>query len=150
MKKKEILLLIGDKLRTLRISKNITQEEIAKNLNVKRSTYTNWENARTEIPLDILNKIAIYYKVSLDYIFNFNNKKSFYNKDLDYDILATNLNTYLKEHNLKIEALAIDVSTTVSTIWAYLHSKVHIRTTYLYLICEVNNLSADYLLGRVD
>ncbi len=148
IKKKEILLIIGDKLRTLRISKNITQEEIARCLNIKRATYTNWENARTEIPLDILNKIAIYYEVSLDYMFNFNNKKSSYNKDLNYDIFATNLNTYLKKNNLKIESLAIDASTTISTIWAYLHNKVHIRTIYLYLICQTNNLSVDCLFSR--
>ena len=147
-KKKQILLIISTQLHTLRQNKLITQEELAKHLNVNRATYTNWETGRTEIPLDMLNKIAIYYNVSIDYLFNFNKVKSNYNKELDYNKLSNNLNKYIKTNKLKIEALAIDANTTVSTIWAYLHNKVKIRTTYLYLICKNNKLSADNLFER--
>ncbi len=147
-KKKQILLIISNKLSMLRKSKGITQEELANILKVKRATYTNWETGRTEIPLDKLNSIAIYYNVAIDYMFDFNNNKSNYNKELDYKKLALNLANYIKVNKLKIEALAIDAGTTVSTIWAYLHNNVKIRTVYLYLICKNNSLSADKLLER--
>ena len=150
--KQRILYNLSIKLKNLRVNKNLTQTELANFLNVKRTTYTNWEVGRTEIPIEMLNKIAIYYNINMDYLLCLDKRKNIktYNKDLNFNIFATNLKKYLKDNNLKIEALAIDANTTISTIWAYLHNKVKIRTIYLYLICKNNNLSMDYLLGRVD
>ena len=147
--KNKVLYEISLKLQELRINANLTQTEIANKLNINRNTYANWEIGRVEIPLDKINEIAIFYKINIDYILGLDKcKKSKYKKELNYKAFATNLNNYLKNNKLKIEALAIDANTTTSTIWAYLHNKVKIRTIYLYLICKNNNLSADKLFER--
>ena len=147
--KNKVLYEISLKLQELRTNANLTQVEVANKLNINRNTYANWEIGRVEIPLDKINEIAIFYKINIDYILGLDKCKKITNKNkLNYEILAKNLNNYLKNNKLKIEALAIDANTTVSTIWAYLHNKVKIRTIYLYLICKNNNLSVDKMFER--
>ena len=52
----------------LRKDKKMTQEEIAKELNMTQSTYQHYENGRAEPSIDTLCKLADYYHVTLDYI----------------------------------------------------------------------------------
>lgn len=147
--KSEILYPISDKLRLLREEKNLTQEDLATKINIKRTTYANYETARIEIPLEMLNTLANFYEVNIDYILNLaKRQKIIHHEKVNYEVLASNLRKYLKENNLKIKSFALDANTTISTIWAYLHNKECIRTTYLYLICKNNQLSADELLER--
>ena len=58
------------RIRDLREDKDLTQEEIAKILNVYTTTYQRWERGETEIPAHIIIKLCKYYKVSADYILN--------------------------------------------------------------------------------
>jgi len=56
------------KITELRKEKKITQEEIAKYLNMTQSTYQHYETGRTEPNIETLCKLADYYNVSLDYL----------------------------------------------------------------------------------
>ena len=58
----------------LRKDNNMTQDEIAKILNIDRSNYAKLESKNTStISSDTLNKLATFYKVSVDYLLK-NNK----------------------------------------------------------------------------
>lgn len=52
----------------LRKKKNLTQNDVAKYLNMTQSTYQHYENNRAEPNIDTLCKLADLYKVSLDYL----------------------------------------------------------------------------------
>lgn len=52
----------------LRKSKKMTQEEVAKYLNLTQSTYQHYENERAEPNISTLCKLADLYNVSLDYL----------------------------------------------------------------------------------
>ena len=56
------------KLRELREENNYTQSQIAKYLNVRQNTYSQYENEKRQLPIDVLIKLAKLYKVSTDYI----------------------------------------------------------------------------------
>ena len=56
------------RLRDLREDNDITQNQIASILNVKQNTYSQYENGKREVPIDILWKLADYYNVSIDYL----------------------------------------------------------------------------------
>jgi transcriptional regulator with XRE-family HTH domain len=58
----------GISIANLRIDKDITQQDIAKYLNITQRTYSKYETGESNIPLDVLCKIADYHKVSTDYI----------------------------------------------------------------------------------
>lgn len=57
----------GEHLRFLRTSRtDMSQTDIAKQLNIDRSTYTNYELGKTEPPMETLKKIAGIFGVSMD------------------------------------------------------------------------------------
>lgn len=58
------------KLSELRIKHRLTQEELSKILGVGRSTYSMYEQGNREMDYTLLVKLADFYKVSLDYLFN--------------------------------------------------------------------------------
>ena len=59
----------GERLREIRLQKNMTQEQIAKKLNLAVSTIGMYETGE-RIPRDeIKKKIAKYYDVSIEYLF---------------------------------------------------------------------------------
>ncbi|OES45413.1 helix-turn-helix domain-containing protein [Domibacillus iocasae] len=58
--------MLGDKLKALRGKR--TQEEVANAIGLSRARYSHYENNRVEPDIDILVKIADYYKVSVDYL----------------------------------------------------------------------------------
>ena len=63
------------RLRDLREDNDLKQYQIAKILNIKQNTYSQYENERREIPIDLLWKLADFYKTSIDYIVGRTNKK---------------------------------------------------------------------------
>ncbi|MBQ8738352.1 MAG: helix-turn-helix domain-containing protein [Clostridia bacterium] len=58
---------LGKKLKDLRKSKNITQEELASELGLERSSIAKYETGTTP-SIDIITKIANYFKVSIDWL----------------------------------------------------------------------------------
>ena len=57
-----------ENIRNLRIDRGLTQEQIAKVLNVKQNTYSQYEIGVLNYPIDVLIKLADYYGVSVDYL----------------------------------------------------------------------------------
>ena len=51
------------------------QETIAKLLGTSQTQYSRWERGEREIPFHIVIKLAVYYKVSIDYIAGLTNNK---------------------------------------------------------------------------
>ncbi len=56
------------RLKDLREDNDKTQNQIAALLNVKQNTYSQYENGKREVPINILWKLADYYNVSIDYL----------------------------------------------------------------------------------
>ena len=56
------------KLKDLREENNFTQSQIAEYLNIKQNTYSQYENEKRQLPIDVLIKLAKFYKVTTDYI----------------------------------------------------------------------------------
>ena len=56
------------RLKDIREDRDLTQEEVAKILNVKQNTYHQYETEKRQIPIQALIKLAIFYNLSLDYI----------------------------------------------------------------------------------
>ena len=57
---------IGEKIVHLRITSNISQEELAKNLKVSRQSLSKWENNDTLPPLNTIKDLCQIFKVSAD------------------------------------------------------------------------------------
>lgn len=59
---------MGEKLKQLRKVKNKTLKEVAKELGITLSAYSNYEQGIREPSYDVLKKICKYYDVSADYL----------------------------------------------------------------------------------
>ena len=56
------------RLRDLREDKDLTQTELVALLHMHKTTYTNYEQGKREIPFSLAIRLAKFYNVSLDYI----------------------------------------------------------------------------------
>ena len=56
------------RLRELREDKDLTQDELVQILGMHKTTYTNYEQGKREIPFALAIRLAEFYNVSLDYI----------------------------------------------------------------------------------
>ncbi len=56
------------RLRDLREDHDLTQNQLVKKLGMHKTTYTNYEQGKRDLPLEVAIKIARFYNVSLDYI----------------------------------------------------------------------------------
>ena len=59
---------IGQRIKQLRLERNITQPELAKAINVSNGLISFWENSVNEPKASLILKLAIYFNVSSDYL----------------------------------------------------------------------------------
>ncbi len=62
------MILYYPRLRDLREDKDLTQNELVDILKMHKTTYTNYEQGKREIPFSLAIRLAKFYNVSLDYI----------------------------------------------------------------------------------
>ncbi|UJF34311.1 helix-turn-helix domain-containing protein [Paenibacillus hexagrammi] len=58
----------GDRIALLRDKHALTQEELANKLGISRASLSHYETSRREPDYDTINKIATFFKVSIDYL----------------------------------------------------------------------------------
>lgn len=59
---------IGHKIKVLRKSLGLTQNELAENIGIARATLSGYENQISQPDIETLKKIAIFFSVSTDYL----------------------------------------------------------------------------------
>lgn len=61
--------IFGKRLREVRKSKKLTQQQIADEIGVNRGSYSNWEKGKREPSFENLIKLADLLEVTLDWLF---------------------------------------------------------------------------------
>ena len=56
------------RLRELRVSAGMNQTDLADILDMQQNQYSRYERGERELPMHLFVKLAVYYKVSLDYM----------------------------------------------------------------------------------
>ena len=142
----------GTRLEELRENQNLSLQDISKMLAFDKDTYGKFEREYTTIPLIHLNTLCNYFKVSIDYILGFTSKKQYQKikEDIDLKIAGMRLKELRKENKLTLIKLGNILGCSYGTIASYESGKQLIATHFLYQICKNYNISADYLLGKID
>lgn len=60
--------ILPERLKTLRLEKGLTQQQLADALNMNSVTYLRYEKGQREPSIDTLIEIAEFYSVSIDYL----------------------------------------------------------------------------------
>ena len=145
-------MMYGRKLKELRERNGMTQEQLGLYIGVTKQAFHHFETEYTIIPIKHLNEICNYFNVSLDYIFEFNNTLQYENikLEINLDIMKDRLKEFRKDNKLSQEKLATLLNVCKGTIGNYETARSVIATPFLYTICKKYNISADYLLGKVE
>lgn len=144
--------MYNKRLKELRESNNLDLQDLSTLLNFEKDTYGKYEREYIIIPIKHLNTLCNYFDVSIDYIFGFTNKTNYnnYQKEIDTKKVSKRLKEFRKDNNLTQEKLAKLLNVVKGTIGNYESARALIATPFLYTICKKYNISADYLLGKVD
>ena len=62
--------IFSENLRLLRKGKAVSQQKVANALFISRPALSKYEEGRSEPPLEIVNRLANYYEVSIDELVN--------------------------------------------------------------------------------
>ena len=137
-------------LKKLRNEKEITQQYIANILNVKRSTYNSWERRDVMIPLEIADKLSLYYKVRLSYIIGIDKEIKYINdiKEINYNTLLNNLNKLKKERHQSFTDIANNIGCSRSICHRYFNGLTTLPIDRLVLLSKLYNMDIDTLCGK--
>jgi len=98
-----------------------------------------------------LNTLSNYFNVSIDYLFQFTNIKNYDNSNsINLEISVKRLKEFRKDNKITQVNLAKMLNVANGTIANYECGRNFIATPFLYEICKKYNISADYLLGKID
>ena len=145
-------MIYGEILKELREEKELTQKDLGNLIQIHPATYSQFERESSIIPVKHLNTFANFFNVSFDYLFGFTNIRQ-YNEEkekIDKELSSQRLKEFRKENKITQIKLANFLNTTQSNIVGYEKGNFVIATPYLYMICKKYNISADYLLGKID
>ncbi len=68
------------RLRDLREDRDLSQREVAKLLEMSQTGYSKYETGENDIPTSVLQRLADFYNVSVDYLLGRTNQKVPYPK----------------------------------------------------------------------
>jgi transcriptional regulator with XRE-family HTH domain len=97
--------MIGENLKLLRKRKGVSQEEIAADLGLTRSSYSGYENGVAEPNIETLIKISEYYDISLDKFIKRDMSKI---SEKDWDKIDRGIDADLEGKHLRIIATTVD------------------------------------------
>lgn len=60
--------MFAERLKTLRLEANLTQNDVSQQFGISQPTYSNWEKGEKQPSPDKYPKIAEFYNVSVDYL----------------------------------------------------------------------------------
>ena len=67
--------MLGDIIKSLRLSHNLIQVQLANSLSVSKQTAPNWENNNILPSIDMLVKLSDFFSVPTDYLLELDNRK---------------------------------------------------------------------------
>ena len=145
-------MIICDRLKEIREKHGMNKKEFADYLGLKYTTYNNYETGTREPASDFLILISKKFDVSIDYLFGLNDKLNYKSSNCEIDAIKVGerLKEFRKENKLTQEKLAKILNMARSALANYERGRNIIATPFLYTICTKYNISADYLLGKIN
>jgi len=153
-----INLLFVERLKTLRESAGISQEELAKKIGLKRVAVTNYENGVRMPNLVMIVKIAEYFNVTTDYLLGKERhskpeyadaieRLGLWNKNID---CLNKLQTLIEALNQEM-ATSQDASEEIlSSEYFYYTKALEITNIFLYVILKRIDYDMVYLPQEID
>lgn len=134
----------------LRTDNDLKIREIADILGISVDNYFDYANGRSNFPLDKLNKLVNYFRVSFDYITGLSEVKSYFDGDINLNLLKQRMKEARINEKLSQEETAHVIGDKQSTYWNYESGNSTIPISKLYLLAKYYNISIDYFVGKTN
>lgn len=134
----------------LRNDHDLKIREISDILGISINNYFDYANGRSNFPLDKLNILVNYFKVSFDYITELSDVKKSYDGNINIDVLKIRIKEMRIQNGLSQEKVAHIIGDKQSTYWNYESGNSIIPISKLYLLAKFYNISIDYFVGKTD
>ncbi|MFA6105926.1 MAG: helix-turn-helix transcriptional regulator [Patescibacteria group bacterium] len=135
----------GTILKKLRLNEKITQKQLATNLDIERQTYCNYEQGIREPSRETLIKIAKYYDVSMDYLFELTDQPS---KQNNHYTIEKNRFVIHAIHNIKCHEETFFISSFLFDNLILLFEKLHtmkiVKNNYVGSTYDSSNNIGEY------
>ncbi len=128
-----------NRLKELRIKNNLTLDDIEAKTGIKRGTYSNYENNKTEPKMETWQKLADYFNVSTSYLMGLNNN-DFGNRIKELRI----------KNGLSQGDLAEKIGVKANTICQYEKGKRHPNDKIWQKLADYFNVSIPSASGEID
>ncbi|MGD9568252.1 MAG: helix-turn-helix domain-containing protein [Sedimentibacter sp.] len=106
---------IGERIHYLRIRSNLTSKELSKILNISESSVSLIENGKRKPSLEIVVKIAGYFKVTTDFLLGVSDSSHMdaYQSEIDISIVLENIIALINNQNqFFLDGKNVDKKTT--------------------------------------
>lgn len=139
------------RIKDLREDRDYTQDYISNILKTNRSSYANWENGETLIPLEKLDQLSVFYNVPLSYLLGIKNTYNKYGNvnKMNYGLMLDKLNKLKEGLLLTYQDIGDYLKVSKSTAYKYYEGQLKIPVNMLILLCELNKCDVDNLLGKI-
>lgn len=141
---------IGERLKYIRETYDVSQEELGSVLDVSKSSISHYENNDYIIPMRKLCAISDYLDLSIDYIFDFTNLKRYEDmkKEINLKLVGSRLSEICHDQKFSNVALAKELNTTESNIRKYRTGQTLILTAFALQLSEKYSYSMDWIVGK--
>ena len=139
------------RIQDTRIDNDLSQKQMAEILGISKYVYNNFESGRTKFSLEKIIEFANYFSLSLDYLLNLSNHKTYHNysnaniKDINKKLLKIR-----KQENLSQEKFGNLLGIPQRTYASYEKNERPIPLEFLTKVAKATNYSLDYLTGRTS
>lgn len=95
--------MLGERIKSFRLARSMSQVELAKELGVTKQSVSNWENDNIQPSIEMLIKIVTTFNVSTDCLLSLDNRKFIEVTDLSDEVIAhvQQIITDIKETNIQ-------------------------------------------------
>ena len=137
------------KSQDVRVDNDLSQKDMSQILGISEDVYSNQENGRSNMRIDVAVKFANYFGLSLDYLLSISNKKIF-KCNILYDASKTRhiLRKVRLNRNLSQERMANLLNIPQRTYSSYECGYRAIPLEFLFYFALKFSISVDFLTGR--
>lgn len=138
------------RLENIRESRELLGKEVAKQIGVVESVYSEWENEKLSIPTKRLYQLANFFEINIDFMVGLSNEEIKIKSvnEIDNNLVCSRIKEIRKELKMTMRDLAKKLNTTSSAISNYENGKFLILSPFLIELCKESNCSIDWVLGR--
>lgn len=138
---------LANRIKSLRLSAGLTQEEFGKKFGIVKSTVSLYESGKSSPNDEIKKKICDYFDVTLDYLVGFSDNKPIPKRQIIPGEYNNSIGHWILKTGLGYDEVAQKLGISEDLLMDYIEENITIPYQILIALSEICEVSTDCLLG---